>query len=161
MLPPIFVQKKMLFLCIFLYKMLNWLHNGWSIWRKYATPHFCAEKGLFYVYFSYKMLKNPLYFRFFMQKLQENGPIMAQKWGVAYLHQKWGLEYAKIVCNLWLACIIPVFYRSWTGCIEDQLQPVATAMVDQHGPVLGSLGPVASNLGNEKTGCSPVAPKLG
>ena len=30
-----------------------------------------------------------------MQKLQENSPIMAQKWGVAYLRQNWGLEYAK------------------------------------------------------------------
>ena len=67
----------------------------------------------------------------------------------------------KIVCNLWLACIILVFYWSWTGCIEDWLQPVATAMVDRHGPVLSGLGPVASNLGNEKTGCGPVAPKLG
>ena len=39
--------------------------------------------------------------------------------------------------------------------------PVATAMVDRHGPVLSGLGPVALNLGNEKTGCGPVAPKLG
>ena len=30
------------------------------------------------------MLKNPLCFRFFMQKLQENSPIMAQKWGLEY-----------------------------------------------------------------------------
>ena len=51
----------------------------------------------------------------------------------------------------------------YTGLLSvlDRLQPVATAMVDRHGPVLSGLGPVASNLENEKTGCGPVAPKLG
>ena len=51
----------------------------------------------------------------------------------------------------------------YTGLLSvlDRLQPVATAMVDQYGLVLSGLGPVASNFGNEKTGCSPVAPKLG
>ena len=45
--------------------------------------------------------------------------------------------------------------------VSDRLQPVATAMVDRYGPVLSGLGPVASNFGNEKTGCGLVAPKLG
>ena len=33
--------------------------------------------------------------------------------------------------------------------------------MDRHGPVLIGLSPVASNLGNQKTGCGPVASKLG
>ena len=73
---------------------------------------------------------------------------------VAYLRQNWGLEYAKIVYNLWLACIIPVFYRSWTGCIEDRLQLVATTVVDRHGPVLMVSVRLPQHLANKKT--SPV-----
>ena len=73
---------------------------------------------------------------------------------VAYLHQNWGLEYAKNVYDLWLACIIPVFYRSWTSCIEDRLQLVATAVVDWHGPVLTVLVQLPQHLANKKT--SPV-----
>ena len=75
---------------------------------------------------------------------------------VAYLRQNWGLEYAKNVYNLWLACIIPVFYRSWTSCIEDRLQLVATAVVDRHGPVLTVSVQLPQHLANKKpvqSGC--------
>ena len=47
-------------------------------------PIFAQKRGCFHVYVSYKMLKNPLCFRFFMKKLQENSPIMVQKWGLEY-----------------------------------------------------------------------------
>ena len=57
---------------------------GGPFWHKYATPHFCAEKGVVFMYiFIYNVEKQS----FFMQKLEENSPLMAQKWGVAYLCQ--------------------------------------------------------------------------
>ena len=53
-----------------------------------------------------------------------------------------------------LACIILVFYWSWTSCIEDWLQLVATDVVDQHGPVLTVSVWLPQHLANKKT--SPV-----
>ena len=47
-----------------------------------------------------------------------------------------------------------VFHQSWTGCLEDWLQLVATTLVDRHGLVLCGFGPVAHNLSHKKT--SPV-----
>ena len=46
--------------------------------------------------------------------------------------------------------MVSLYYTSLLLAL-DWLQPVTTTMVDQHGPVLSSLSPVGSNLGNEKT----------
>ena len=56
--------------------------------------------------------------------------------------------------------LLPVFYQSWTGCLEDWLQLVATTMVDWHGLVLCGFGPVAQNLANKKTSSVRLPPKF-
>ena len=93
---PIFAQNNgVVFMYIFHIKCWTCCTMDGPFGANMLPPIFAQKRGCFYVYFSYKMLKNPLCFRFFMQKLQENNPIMAQKWGGSIFAPKMGSRICK------------------------------------------------------------------